>query len=518
MVVDDGRRDGRSPADFLIRLVWLAALCLIVFGIKLLFIRQFGSAVPYWDQWDGEANLVYKPYLNGNLSLENLFQSHNEHRIFTTRIFTLILFEVDGGWDPILQMVANAGLHVSAIVLLVLTIRPITRPRQFSLLVLFATLLFVLPIGWENLLAGFQSQFYFLLMFSLLALRGFATSAAFSPIWWGSVFCTAAAYFSMASGALTGAAAVAMVGAQIVLRHRGGRKELIGLAVLVVMTAVMLAFIQRVAPHDVLKAQNLWQFTRALLSYLSFPHVSPLVGLWIHLPAAIYACAVLLYRPGLRSPHWYVLGVIVWLLAQSLSLAYGRAVFVSSPRYLDLIIIGMPINFAILLFALNRMKHRRMRAAIMLATVGWLCIVFSGLIWNTVVSSMPAVVDKGAQGREQLQNVQAYLRTGNLAELQGKAQQAIPYPQPEWLATLLSDPTIRLALPDSIRPADIDDRARLERTLLKGRLRGITNEIKLQMLTHAQVMVGAGIALAFAAGLFGGARRREQDDDAWSMN
>ncbi|RJF70786.1 hypothetical protein [Rhodopseudomonas palustris] len=508
MPVDVARLGPQESADRLTRLVWLAAIVLIVFGVKLLFIRQFGSAVPYWDQWDAEADLIYKPYLNSSLSLENLFQSHNEHRIFISRILTLILFEIDGGWDPILQMAVNAGLHVIAIVILVLALRPIIRPDQFGLLVLFSTLLFALPIGWENLLAGFQSQFYFLLMFSLLALKGFAGAPAFSLVWWGSALCAVAAYFSMASGALTAAAAVALVGAQFVLRHRTGRKELVGIVVLVAMTAVMLAFIRIVPQHDVIKAHSFSEFARAFLALLSFPRVSPILGLWVNLPAAVYVCAVLLRRPGLGSPHWYVLGFIIWLLAQSLSLAYGRAAFATSPRYLDLIVVGLPINFAILLLASNWMVHRRARAVTMLAMVGWLCIVFSGLIWNTVVLSLPAVLGKGQLGREQQQHVLAYLQTGKLAELQGKAEQAVPYPVPERLAELLSDPTIRQALPDAIRPADIDDRARLDRTLMKGRLRGTTNWLKLQMLNNAEILAGGGVALGFAAGWIGLMRRR----------
>ncbi|MCG6205030.1 hypothetical protein LPW26_10310 [Rhodopseudomonas sp. HC1] len=511
MVVDDERHGRRYSAEVMNRLFWLAALVLIVLGIKLLFIRQFGSGVPYWDQWDGEGDLIYKPYLNSNLSFTSLFASHNEHRIFITRVFALLLYELDGGWDPILQMVVNAGLHVVAIVMLVLALRPIIRADQFGFLIVFSTLLFVLPIGWENLLAGFQSQFYFLVIFSLLALMGFAISPAFGVVWWGSLLCAVAAYFSMASGALTAAAAVAVIGAQLVSGHRNGRKELMGLAALVVMTAVMLAFVRNVTPHDVFKAHSFSEFGRALLKCLSFPWGSPYSGIWVNLPVAIYACVVLGRRPALGSPHWLVFGIIVWLLAQSVSLAYGRAALVASPRYLDIVIVGLPMNLAILLYAANRAARRPARAAAALAAVAWLSIVCSGLIWNTVISAVPAVVDKGLQGREQQQNVLAYLRTGNVAELQGKAVQAIPYPVPERLAALLSDPTIRQALPDAIRPADVDDRARLDRTLLKGRVREATNWVKVEMLRHAEVVAGFGLALGFAAGMIGVMWRREQD-------
>ena len=103
------------------RVFAIAAMVLVVLGIKLIFIQAFGSAVPYWDQWDAEADHLYKNYLNSNLSLATLISPHNEHRILATRIYSLVLFELDGGWDPILQMIANAALHVGVIVLLVIT-------------------------------------------------------------------------------------------------------------------------------------------------------------------------------------------------------------------------------------------------------------------------------------------------------------------------------------------------------------------------------------------------------------
>lgn len=59
------------------------------------FITQYGNATPYWDQWNAEAELLYKPYLEGNLSWSSLLAPHNEHRIFTTRILALGLLELN---------------------------------------------------------------------------------------------------------------------------------------------------------------------------------------------------------------------------------------------------------------------------------------------------------------------------------------------------------------------------------------------------------------------------------------
>jgi hypothetical protein len=49
----------RWAADFS-KFLGIAAMTLTLFGVKALFIRYFGSEIPYWDQWDAEADLLYK--------------------------------------------------------------------------------------------------------------------------------------------------------------------------------------------------------------------------------------------------------------------------------------------------------------------------------------------------------------------------------------------------------------------------------------------------------------------------
>jgi hypothetical protein len=500
----EGIPDGESQrnlTDRRLKALAIGAMVLIIIGVKLQFIQQYGSSVPFWDQWDAEGDRLYRAYLNSNLSFATLIASHNEHRILTSRLLSLVLFELSGGWDPILQMIANAALHVGAIIFLVLNIQRIIPPVHFLLLVLFSTLLFVLPIGWENLLCGFQPV-YFVLIFSLLALTGFANSSAFSAVWWGSAFCATAAYFSMASGALTAAAALAVVGLQMVLGQRKGAKEYLAAIALLAASVVMVLLVDKVPGHDIYRSHSFSELFRALLRCLTFPWIDPSVGIWVNMPLAVYACAILAIRPNRQSPHWIVFGFAIWLFGQSLSLSFGRGTVVNSSRYLDVIIIGLPINFGILLLFESKCHTNIRKNVALLAIIVWLAIVVPGLIWNTVISWFPSVVEKGAEGQEQQKHVLAYLKSGDLAELQGKSSQAIPYPDPARLAALLSDPEIRRVLPDSIRPADVDEKHRLDRTFLKGKLRSLMLRIKAFFLRYPHIMIGLGVAFAFGAEVF----------------
>jgi len=155
----------------ILRALLLVATLTAILGAKFVLIDRFGSDLPYWDQWDGEGDAIYRPYLEGTLKVSNSFRPHNEHRIVPTLLLALGLFELnDRQWDGRLQMTVNTFLHGAAALLLVSW-----AWRWFSLrwVALFAGLVVVFfstAVSWENTLSGFQSQFYFLLLFSLLHL------------------------------------------------------------------------------------------------------------------------------------------------------------------------------------------------------------------------------------------------------------------------------------------------------------------------------------------------------------
>ena len=241
-------------------LLALIAAFLVILGARLWLIRTFGSATPFWDQWDGEAAELYKPYLEGNLRLTSLFSLHNEHRIFFTRILALALLKVNGSWDPILQMVVNAGLYsISAAALLLLLWPPLEQPKRLFLAI-FVSGIFAVPFGWENALAGFQSQFFLLLLFTYGAIFCFHGQAAFSARWWLGVGLSVSSFFCMASGALTPLAVVAVCTAQIAIGIRRGWTEIAGVALLSAIALVLVFYVPTLAHHAELRAASLAGF------------------------------------------------------------------------------------------------------------------------------------------------------------------------------------------------------------------------------------------------------------------
>src|SRR5262249_55217188 len=145
-------------------------LFLVVFSAKLLFLGSYHVTVPYWDEWVMGADL-FRPYHDCSLGWSQMFRLHNEHRVFFTRLLSLALLVVDGQWDPRLQQVVDAAIHALTAGVLAAMLWRASGRRHLLTLLGVCVVTFALPFSWENTLLGFQSQFYFQLLFFVLALR-----------------------------------------------------------------------------------------------------------------------------------------------------------------------------------------------------------------------------------------------------------------------------------------------------------------------------------------------------------
>jgi hypothetical protein len=478
---------------------------LLVLGTKLILIATYGNLTPYWDQWDAEAAHLYKPYVEGALGWGKMFQPHNEHRIFFSRLLGLMLFEAAGEWDPMLQMVVNAVLHCGFIVLLVWFIWPMVKSGERLAMIVVVAVIFGLPLGWENTLAGFQSPFYFLLIFSSFALYFFVDARPFDQRYWLALVLCVCAYFSLASGALTVMAAIVILVIQIFagVRERDPR-QIGGITLLIITAGLMLAFTTQVPSHDPLKAHSLGQFLQALWITASAPLSG--IGLALHLPLLWLAIE------GLRDPKrttrtfWLVLALAGWVAMQMVSLAYGRAVGANAPRYYDISLVLLPLDFAALLWLTNAESARSMNRY--LPTL-WVAALVMGLAIVTPRGAFKQVNEKGQLSLLQEKHTRAFLATGDIDTIAQKPFLHIPYPNAKRLAALLSDSTIRTLLPLGLRPRDVDVGAIHSRLLTGGKIAPLVRGLNRGLLRHAPVILALGGVLLFAAFF-----RRHPDDTA----
>ena len=436
--------------------MWLAILFLIVFSAKLFLIRDNPVTTPFWDQWDAEASRLFIPFNSCDLSWSQMFSLHNEHRVFFTRLLALDLLTVNGLWDPRVEQVVNAAMHAFTGVLLATMLWLANGRRRPDVIVFICAFAFAMPFAWDNTLIGFQSAFYFLLLFSLPALGLVGRYRAGSGPWllgWTFALC---ALVTSAGGVTVAIALAGMAVLKLAANRDQWRDALINLAVASGVTGLGLALASPSLPgHEPLRAKTANEFLFALSNNLAWPWigVSPFaVLMW--LPVCALVVATVWRRGRTTDLERLAMALGAWVAVNAAAIAYGRGAGAGVPvtRYMDFLSIGLVANAAALIAVLDWTESSLVfRPAAWCALAAWLVFAVAG----TDRLTGQVLGDLGMWRQfyaAQSANVRTFVITDNLAEFIAKrAPEEIPYPDPRSLALTLRDPFIRRILPSAVR-------------------------------------------------------------------
>ncbi|MEY2498174.1 MAG: hypothetical protein QOD12_1730 [Verrucomicrobiota bacterium] len=425
-----------------------ALLC--VFGSKLAVIDRYGTDLPFQDQWGKEADFVLAPLREGNPAwLQGALLPHNEHRVYFTLGVDVLLTQVSGQWDARQECVVSAFLHAAIAASLALFAWR-RLPGGWGLVsagVIVA--LTALPLAWDNVLWAFQSQFYFLIGFSLLAMDGLLRET-FSARWWLGLLAMLCALVSMGSGFLC---ALALLPLFLRDMMGAGRSWKTWLSLIATAALLALGWYLHFEPpwHASLRAGNLSDFATYAAHCLAWPapaHV--MFGLVFYSPFLLLgACWLRHGAPPGPAGHAlrFTVAMGAWTLLQIAAVSYarGNGGGVPANRYGDVLAIGIIANtFALALLAPALGNKRR----------GWLVwaaawLVVLGLSVATELTKIYR--DELPQHRRQTEafesSVRAYILDGDAAVLRNRP---IPFPNYDWFIRLLDRPSIRAILPPSV--------------------------------------------------------------------
>ena len=422
-------------------LLAILAVAGLAWGAKLMLIRAYGSDVPYMDQWDAQADQIYIPWTEHRLAASAFWAPHNEHRLPLTRLTNFGLTVVNRQWDPLLEMSVNAALHAAFAAALLGLARRQTRGVAFAGVALVVAALFALPFAWENTLAGFQSQFYFLAWTALGFLWLALPAAPLSARWWAGVAVGLVGLGSMSSGFLCAVAALGVVVLRAVWcdRHWTWR-DCVAAIIYLAICVVGPLLVTYVPGHAVLKVTSVGQWLHVFCHVLAWPANGWLgAAVVLQLPLVAFLLGRLRAR-RLDSPDAVLLGLALWSWGQVAAVAYSRGNLGmgNSPRYYDLYAIGIALN------AIALARGWRSRAAKLwpVVAVVWVAALAYGLREQTAqayrdyLDSFPSVK---ATERRRLAD---FIRTGDLAALR-RAPEELPYISADALAGFLSHPGLR---------------------------------------------------------------------------
>lgn len=135
---------------------WLALAALFAF-----FAYHFASVwrtavdLPYWDEWDAD---VYPP----RSTLEYLFAAHNEHRIVTYKLVSLLLWYATG-WNLRVQTIVNFLIYGAWVCLLWRFLRA-NLPKFSPTLAAVSMIWLLSPSNYENHRWAFQTQWHLMIL------------------------------------------------------------------------------------------------------------------------------------------------------------------------------------------------------------------------------------------------------------------------------------------------------------------------------------------------------------------
>ncbi|WP_284567584.1 hypothetical protein [Xanthomonas graminis] len=436
---------------------WLIAVAvgLIALAARLLYIQYFAVSMPFWDQWDAEGDHLLKPLLSGSLSLADLLHAHNEHRILPTRLVTLASYLATGQWNNIYEARISAAIYAMIPAILVwhgMRIGPSLRSRV--LLIAVATCAAVLPYSWENFLVGFQSQFYFLILFAILAVSLAAAMHDNIIAIGGVVVLCVISALTMASGLLTPVAAALTYA--LAARLLPGRRWPSVLAICLLMAIAVLAYksMPVIPEHAVMRSQSALELFGGLTRVLSWPvrgmHV-PALLLW--LPGVLGLALTLHARPAGKTDITMA-GLLAWGGLQAAAIAYGRGhdLVELSPRYTEILIPGLFANawFAIRLLQLRHSVPALVQRGTYAVAALFTLTLFGGWAERFHVD-MEALRARHEATQAQAQSVLYYIASKDDVTFES-GQLPLPYPNSQRLHQLLQDPYLLQALSGSDRP------------------------------------------------------------------
>ena len=425
--------------------LWFAALVLTLVWAKLALLQQYPAPVPFWDQWDGEAWTLYIPWADQGVTWRQMFTFHNEHRIFFSRLLALTLLVTNGQWDPHLQIVVNALLHSLAALVVAAVLWLAIGRRYLPGVILAVGLSVAPPFAIENSLVGFQSAFYLLVLFSVLALWLMGTSRPGTAPWFLGWLFALCCPFTVAGGILI-LPAIAVVNVFRAIADRWGWRLLAASAVaLAAVAAVGYGGLPPpIAAHEALKAGTVRNFEIAFARSLAFPWINyPRATVLMWLPLAASGLLILWRRLRATAIEQITLAMGLWVVLQCAAVAYSRGANGAAPasRYLDVVALGYLANTVTILSWLNPRNGRRVAAAGAIGLVAW--IAMSSLGIKRVSEEMLALHGpmRRQWTRQHLRNVRQFVITDNVKEfVELRGPQEVPYLQPPRARSLARTP------------------------------------------------------------------------------
>jgi len=455
-------------------------VCLFVINARLYTVKRFGVQEPYMDSFSEMQDYKAAAENNYGAIWQHAFQLHNEHRIVLTRCTNVGLFVLNQGkWDLLVEACLNAILAGLVVAALFAGLGRYFDGLRFVFFAFLLLLAFGLPMACENILWGFQSQHFYFILFSVIAVCCLVSANAGSISWWIGLGAGILACLTLGSGFYGLLAVLATCAVMALRREYRGRSLALTAGVCLALLFMNLPALIGVQSDPEYKAHSLFQFLTSLLLNLSWPNVAR-YQLWallvIQLPGVALGVAIIRRREALPKSSYVILGLAIWNLLIMMTLAYLRGAHMPLVRYYDYNAFNVVVNGAALL-ELSRLRlfPAAPNSARIALFAGWFALIMLGCCQLLTEAWNQALPARKSELIEERFAVRDLFRTDDVSVLTSPSLKGVfPFTNQyaAYTASLLQDPEIYRCLPNQMKPGlefttDNEPMSKLGRLLLR---------------------------------------------------
>jgi hypothetical protein len=448
-------------AGFLLRHRWLLGLliCLFVVESRFYTIKRFGVQEPYMDSFSEISD--YKPAVQGDWPrvLAYSVRPNNEHRIVLTRWTNIGLFLLDGEkWDLLTEACFNAVLAGLLAAALLVGVGRYFTGLGFLFFTFLLLLALGLPISYENIIWGFQSQHFYFILFSVVAISCTVGVKPRSLVSWIGLLAGALSCLTLASG-FFGLFSILVVFGLMALRqeYRSRGLALTAIICLLLLIAAM-PLLFGVSSDPSYRAGSAAQFLWALVGNLAWPNVTSslrMYGLLIQLPFLALTTAAVVRSQALPRSSYVIVALGVFNVMIAVTLAYARGKYVPYVRYFDYNALNLIVNgTALLELGRLRLFPRVSRVCKTIIFLGWAIAATTGCGQLTLEAWNWYLPARKAELINERSAIHAFFRTHDpdgLASPDLKGTFPFTAEYAGSVASELSDPDVYRFLPNAMK-------------------------------------------------------------------
>jgi len=252
-------------------ILMLMGMGLLILAVRMSLIQEYGTYMPYWDDW-GIGSFLHK-YLTVGITLVDIVDPANQHRIVFSRLANIVLLELNQRqWDVLLVMIFNSFIWTTiGLFLIVIGFKmgEHINPWVWCITVL---IFWVYPMSPSSVLWAMQTHTYFMILFTVCGFW-FVLAPVLSIKWWFGIGSLFFASLTLAGGSLASLSALVVFMTIAIATKRASiisKTSLIALAI-VTCVAVCLVFIQGQIGQSQASAKIQADFFITFLRTLSWP-------------------------------------------------------------------------------------------------------------------------------------------------------------------------------------------------------------------------------------------------------